>query len=221
MRTRTKALLVGGGVLLAAAVARGLGGRRSVPEVPYETLERFDGVELRRYPPSVVVETTAPDERVAFRRLARYIDGENEASEDVAMTAPVASRSTGTDVAMTAPVRTRGDETGVTMAFYLPETYEPESAPVPIDPGVDLVVEPERTVAARQFSWFATGGRVQRMHDELLDALEVRDVEPVGEPALHRYDPPWTLPFARRNEVTVEVDVPVAELGEQRAEDVD
>lgn len=221
MRTRTKALLVGVGVLLAAAVARGLAGRRSVPEVPYETLERLDGVELRRYPPSVAVETTAPDERVAFRRLARYIDGENEAGEDVAMTAPVASRSTGTDVAMTAPVRTRGDETGVTMAFYLPETYDADSAPVPTDPGVELVVEPERTVAARRFSWFATGSRVQRMHGDLLATLEGRDVEPVGEPALHRYDPPWTLPFARRNEVTVEVDVPVAELDEERAEDVD
>lgn len=221
MRTRTKLLLAAGGGLLAAAAARGLAARRSVPEVPYETLEAFDGVELRRYPPSVLVETTAPDERVAFRRLARYIDGENEADAEVAMTAPVASRSTGTDVAMTAPVRTRGDETGVTMAFYLPEEYDPESAPVPTDPEVDLVVEPERTVAARPFSWFSTRGRVQRMHRELLDALDARDVELVGQPALHRYDPPWTPPFARRNEVTVEVDVPVAELAGERTDDVE
>jgi len=147
MRTRTKALLVAAGGLFALWVARGAYAARSVPSVPYETLTQFDGVELRRYPPAVLAETTAPDQRTAFGRLFRYIDGANEAREEVAMTAPVATRSTGTEVSMTAPVRTRGDETGVTMGFYLPEEYDAESAPVPTESGVRLVVEPERTVA--------------------------------------------------------------------------
>ena len=206
MRTRTKALLAAAGGLFALWVARGAYAARSVPSVPYETLTRFDGVELRRYPPAVLAETTAPDQRTAFGRLFRYIDGANEAREEVAMTAPVATRSTGTEVSMTAPVRTRGDETGVTMGFYLPEEYDAESAPVPTESGVRLVVEPERTVAATTFSWFATRGRVQRMHRALLDALDERGIEPRGEPMLHQFDPPWTPPFLRTNEVLVEVD---------------
>lgn len=191
---------------MAAWVARALYATRSTPEVPYETLDRFEGLELRRYPPTVLVETTAPDQGTAFARLFRYIDGANETRTEVSMTAPVATRSTGTDVAMTAPVRTRGDETGVTMAFYLPEEYDVETAPVPTDPDVELVVEPERTVAVKTFSWFATGGRVQRMHRHLLAALQGREASPAGEPTLHRYDPPWTPPFLRTSEVVVPVE---------------
>lgn len=203
--------------------------------MPYETVEGLDGIELRRYPRTVLVETTAPSRKAAFGRLYRYITGANEGSEEVAMTAPVATREVGTGlamttsvrtggaaVAMTAPVRTRRnagmggkrgaggeadeDDGGVTMAFYLPSSYAPESAPVPTDPEVRLVVEPARTVAVRGFSWWTTRDRVDRARGELLDAVAEHDLETRGEPYLLQYDPPWTLPFLRTNEVVVGVE---------------
>ncbi|WP_132059155.1 SOUL family heme-binding protein [Halorussus amylolyticus] len=204
MRTRTKALLTAAGGLLAAWVGWGAYVGRTTERVPYETVERLDGAELRRYPRLVLAETTAENERAAFGRLFRYISGENETGDEVAMTAPVATR--GAKIPMTAPVRTgAGDGDETTMAFYLPEDYDPGDAPIPTNPAVRLAVEPPRALAVRSFSWYATEDRVRQNRDALLDALENRGLEPRTRPTVLQYDDPWTPPFMRRNEVAVEV----------------
>ncbi|WP_114576916.1 heme-binding protein [Saliphagus sp. LR7] len=195
------------GTLLAGWIGWGVYSAKTTERVPYDVLESGDGFELRRYPETVLVETTDDDGTDAFRRLFRYIDGENAASDEVAMTAPVRTgRGEGESVAMTAPVRTadRGDGP-VTMAFYLPPSYSKTSAPVPTDPDVRLVVEPPRTVAVRRFSWLATDRRVEARRRALVAAVAERGLEVRGEPALLQYNDPWTPPFMRRNEVAVTV----------------
>ena len=220
MRSLPKAVLGILGGLFTLWVGWGVYVSRTTERVSYEPLDRFDGVELRRYPRTVLVETTAADSGTAFRRLFGYITGANEASETVAMTAPVTTRSEtismtapvrtlrreGAAVPMTAPVRTdRGAET-VTMAFYLPPAYTAETAPIPTDPDVRLVVEPSRTVAVRRFSWYATDDRVDRERQRLVAALDERGIERGGQESLLQYDDPWTPPFVRRNEVSVPVE---------------
>ncbi|WP_254761838.1 SOUL family heme-binding protein [Natrinema marinum] len=208
-------LLIGAGGLLAAWIGWGVYVSRTTERVPSETLERFDGVEIRRYPQLVLVETTAGDERTAFQRLFRYISGSNARSEDIAMTAPVATR--GESISMTTPVRTDSDGGGVTMAFYLPASYSPATAPTPTDPAVQLVVEPPRTVAARRFSWYPTDDRVDRQRERLLEALSRRDIEPSDAPVLLQYNDPWTPPFLRTNEVEVALETPEDRLwGDRR-----
>lgn len=103
MRRRTK--LIAGAVGLAAvtAAAATTYSSRRTDRVDYETVLSLDGVELRRYPGVVLVETTAPSSRAAFSRLFQYINGENEGSREVAMTAPV--RTEGAKLSMTTPVR--------------------------------------------------------------------------------------------------------------------
>lgn len=204
----SKVAVLGAGGLLAGWVAWGLYSGRSAERVPYERVDRFDGVEIRRYPSTVLAETSAPNGIAAFRRLFGYISGDNERREEISMTAPVATES-GQTVSMTAPVRSgeerteRGEETR--MAFYLPPEYGPGTAPVPTDPTVSLVVEPPKTVAVRRFSWYAPERWVARQRRKLLSLLDARGIETRGEPSLLRYDDPWTPPFMRRNEVAVEV----------------
>ncbi|MFC4405749.1 SOUL family heme-binding protein [Haloarchaeobius iranensis] len=207
MNRLTKTALAGGALALGAWVAWGSYSSRSAEEVPYERVREIDGVELRRYPRTVLVETTASDQRTAFRRLFRYISGENERQDEVSMTAPVRSDgSDGESVSMTAPVRSDdADGSGTRMAFYLPAEYGPESAPVPTESTVRLVVEPPKTVAVVGFSWYAPGWRVERLEAQLLSTLDGAGIEPTAEPSLLRYDDPWTPPFMRRNEVAVEV----------------
>lgn len=77
MRPSLRALLAIGGTVLAAWIAWGVYATRSAEPVPYESLGSRDGVEFRRYSSTVLVETTAPDQRTAFRRLFRYISGDN------------------------------------------------------------------------------------------------------------------------------------------------
>ncbi|MFB6138898.1 MAG: heme-binding protein [Halosimplex sp.] len=219
VRTRTAIAGVLGGAV-AAAGAWTLYQRRTTETVPYTTVARLDDVELRRYPATVTVETVAPSENEAFRRLFRYIAGDNEGEREIEMTAPVAvtdrdaSRPSaapkavtpGQRIPMTAPVETTDTSGGVRMAFYLPPEYDYESAPVPTDESVDLVAIPERTLAVRRFSWVPTDRRVASETERLLSKLDAAGVATTGEPFFMGYDAPGALPFLRRNEVAVAVD---------------
>jgi hypothetical protein len=50
--------------------------------------------------------------------------------------------------------------------------------------------------------------RVQEKTDETLAWAKQQSLKVVGTPQLSRYDPPWTLPMFRRNEIMVEVAAP-------------
>lgn len=207
MRSSTKWIVAGVGTLFALWSAWGLYAGRSAEGVPYETVAEYDGVELRRYPETVLVETEAVNQYRAFGRLFRYISGENASGTEVSMTAPVAT-SGDTSIAMTAPVRStrRGtNSSAMRMAFSLPAEYDRASAPVPTDPAVRLVVEPPKTLAVTRFSWYAPSWRVERQSGRLLSTLEDRGIEAVDDPFLLRYDDPMTPPYLRRNEVAVRV----------------
>lgn len=207
MKAITKTILVGGGVILAGWVGWGIYSTRSAESVPYERLRTLNGIDIRRYPQTTLVETTAPTQRIAFQRLFEYISGANQANESISMTAPVETRS-GESIAMTTPVRSDATDTDaetIRMAFYLPSEYTPETAPEPTEPDVTLITEPRKTVAVDRFSWYAPEWRVTRRTRELLSTLERGDIERKGDPYLLRYNDPWTPPFMRRNEVAVEV----------------
>lgn len=207
MRPLTKTILVGGGVIFAGWVGWGIYSTKKAKSVPYEQLQTLNGVEIRQYPQTVLVETTAPNQRSAFRRLFRYISGDNRGNESISMTAPVQTQN-GDSISMTAPVRSETADTDtdtVRMAFYLPTEYSPESAPEPTESDVTLVTEAQKKVAVDQFSWYAPEWRVERRTQKLLSTLEREGIEPVGNPYLLRYNDPWTPPFMRRNEVAVEV----------------
>ncbi|WP_336133273.1 SOUL family heme-binding protein [Natronomonas amylolytica] len=208
MRPLTKTILLGGGMIFAGWVGWGIYSTRKANAVPYEHLRTLDGIEFRHYPQTVLVETTAPNQRRAFRRLFRYISGDNRGDESISMTAPVQTQN-GESISMTAPVRsetTEADIDAVRMGFYLPTEYSPETAPEPTASDVTLVTEPAKRVAVDQFSWYTPSWRVERRTQKLLSTLERENIEPAGKPYLLRYNDPWTPPFMRRNEVAVEVD---------------
>ena len=210
MGKRTTLALVAVGILGTAFAGRRYLQDRTTPQVEYETVARVGDVEIRRYPPTVLVETVAPSENAAFRRLFRYISGSNRSATEVSMTAPVESAPgprDGDAISMTAPVESNSDADGVRMAFYLPAEYDYDSAPRPTDDAVRLVEMPGRTLAVLGFSWWTTDDRVARKTDELrttlADAADEFDI--VGAPFLLRYEGPWVPPFLRTNEVAVPV----------------
>lgn len=164
-----------------------------IEEPSWELIDKLDQVELRLYAPSIQAVTELPSSAgtsSGFRVLAGYIFGGNERAQSIAMTAPVQE--------------TLGEERP-TMAFTLPAEYSLEELPAPNDERVSLVVVPEKTVAAVRFSGWATGGKVARMQRKLLATLEQHGIQAVGTPVLNQYNPPWTAPFLRRNEVSIEI----------------
>jgi hypothetical protein len=76
---------------------------------------------------------------------------------------------------------------------------------------VEIVDVPPARLAVRKFTGFVTDGEVARQKDTLLQALEMDGVEldvPHGAIVPHvvfQYNPPYTLPMVRRNEIAVPV----------------
>ncbi|MGA9399553.1 SOUL family heme-binding protein [Haladaptatus sp.] len=201
----SRTLALGTAVALGAAwVGWGAYIRRKTDQVPYTTALHVDGVEIRRYPDTVVVRTTADTQNEAFQRLFRYIQGDNRLGEEIEMTAPVSTDSE--TIEMTAPVASERSEAGMEMSFFLPGEYTAEGAPKPTDEDVSVEAIGARTLAVRPFSWYATADRVEENRRRLFDTLSAHDLTPNGEPFLLRYDDPWTPPFMRRNEIAVELE---------------
>jgi hypothetical protein len=187
-------------------------GIRSGTEEPrYTLVHQSGGIEIRRYGPRVEMSTVLEsDESHArnqgFRRLAGYIFGGNKAHAKIAMTAPVAQNAE--KIAMTVPVTEGRDAAGHwRIAFYAPSTYTLETMPVPDNPAVELRSVPGVVVAVRRFSGDRSPAAVARETQNLLRELAGSGWKANGESFAWFYDPPWTLPFLRRNEVGVPAEL--------------
>ena len=183
--------------------------------------ERLGDVEIRRYAPRLAAETTVAGDAYrargeGFRRLAGYIFGGNQRRARIDMTAPVAQSSAGAGasgerIAMTAPVGQAPSDAGWVIRFFLPAALS--DPPAPNDARVRIVPVPEETVAVLRFSGTTAEDAVADRRKALMAALSGTAWRPAGEPTAWFYDPPWTLPPLRRNEVAV----PVARQGDRPA----
>jgi SOUL heme-binding protein len=190
-------------------------GIRIGTEEPKHTSRRLtDAVELREYGPRIAAETTvATDEDAArnegFRRLAGYIFGKNQSEDSIAMTAPVVQAKAGQQIAMTAPVAQSAQATdigeGWVIRFFMPSKWTMQTLPRPIDDRVRLTEVPAETFAVLRFTGDRSPGAVAEKTAALVDALRDSDIDVTGEPSAWFYDPPWTLPFRRRNEIAIPV----------------
>jgi len=190
-------------------------GVRIGTEEPLHSRRRLtDTVEIRRYGPRIAAETTVHDDEnrarnVGFRRLAGYIFGGNRGDRAIAMTAPVGQRSArgGERIAMTAPVvQAGGGGDGWVIRFFMPARWTMDTLPTPRDDQVRLVTVPPETVAVLKFSGDRSPRAVAARTRELLKTLQDNEIGPNGKPEAWFYDPPWTLPMRRRNEIAVPVD---------------
>ena len=184
-------------------------------EQPLHSVEPLiDGVEIRRYGLRIAAQTTVlANEEAArntgFRRLAGYIFGANHQREKIAMTAPVdqkAIRGGGQKIAMTAPVAQRsGGDQGWVIRFYMPAKWTLATLPMPDDERVELVAVAPESVAVLRFSGDRGPGSVAARTAQLRETLRATGFEPIGDATAWFYDPPWTLPFRRRNEIAIPV----------------
>lgn len=182
-------------------------GIRATYEQPrYAVVEQLDrGVEIRAYDERVAVETDAKGQRdgEAFGRLFRYITGANAGNSHIAMTAPVETR--GRLIAMTVPVEqgARG-----TLRFYLPRKVAVAGAPEPTEVGVRLVRIPPERMAVLRFSGSASPEAREEQVHILEQVLGAGGRKPAGASFFMGYDPPFSVPFMRRNEVAMRLSAP-------------
>ena len=220
-------------ITLLAGVGQLVGIRAGTEQPPYEVVGRVGEAEIRRYAPQIAAEAIVegPVEAArneGFRRVAGYIFGDNTTKASVAMTTPVVQgRETSggsQSIAMTAPIvqARSGRSEAISMTspvvqqpaggeswsiqFIMPSKYTMATLPRPNDPRVRLVEIPARTFAVVRFSGLGRQEAVAR-HEKVLDAaLSGSAWRASGDAVTWYYDPPWTLPFMRRNEVARPVE---------------
>jgi hypothetical protein len=185
-------------------------------EAKYTVIMKEGNIELRQYEPYLVAETIVEgyfDEvgNEGFRRIFRYISGENQKKQAISMTAPVSQDASSEKIAMTAPVNQERTGGQWRIAFLMPSEYTMETLPQPLDPKVFLKKVPARRMAAITYSGTWSKKRYEEQKALLEAFIKKQNWRPLGEPVFARYNSPFTLWFLRRNEVLVPVDGPESE----------
>jgi hypothetical protein len=189
-----------------------LGACKSIASPNYSILSKRDGYEIREYESYLVAEVEMKGSyketlNQGFRVLFDYIRGNNERRESIEMTAPVLQEtaSPSETIEMTAPVLQEGRGNGYVISFVMPMKYSLETLPRPKDPRVVLREVKRKKVAALRFTWYATEEGT-RKKTEALAALLARDGNQAISPyRTAQYNPPWAIPFLRRNEILVDI----------------
>ena len=175
----------------------------TVDHAPYSVLESNDHIEIRYYRQLLLVTTAMPeamqdlDEKSddsAFRRLFRYISGENEESQNISMTAPVFMD------------KNRKEK----MSFVLPDDFSKASAPLPLDSSLKLEEMSNAAFAVIRFNGRLDRETVELKLEELNKWMAKRGLVSQGSAIIAGYDPPSALPWFRRNEVLIPITWPNA-----------
>lgn len=202
----------------------------AIEEPKYDVVLSEGQYELRQYAPMLIAETVVEGDmdeasNKGFRRIADFIFGNNHVadattSEKIAMTAPVTVEPQSAKISMTAPVTVEPQTTGASadasmqtatqwrVNFVMPSRYTLATIPKPNNRAVSLKEIPSKSFVVLKYSGFNTVAKVQSKTQEAVEWALQKNLKVIGTPQLSRYDPPWTLPMFRRNEIMVEVAAP-------------
>ena len=188
----------------------------AVEEPNFQVLKKDPPFEVRQYDSMLIAEVYVSGRRddatsQGFRLIADFIFGNNVSAtqnpQKIAMTAPVTIESQ--KIAMTAPVTI--ESTGQAMdeqwrvQFVMPKEYTLETLPKPNNSAVQIRSIPAKVYAVYSYSGLSGEDKVKRYTQELENWIRSRDWRMTGTPKLARYNPPWTLPPFRRNEILIEI----------------
>lgn len=198
----------------------------AIEEPAYDTIVSQVPFELRHYAPILIAQTVVNGDMdtassKGFRLIADFIFGNNLAADTgqaakIAMTAPVTMAPQPSKIAMTAPVTIEQQSVETSLAgpsqwrihFVMPRQYTLANIPKPNNSAVTLLELPHKYMVVHRYSGLNTVARVQEKTKETLAWAKQQSLQVIGIPQLSRYDPPWTLPLFRRNEIMVEVAAP-------------
>ncbi len=182
----------------------------AIEEAKYKVLREEAGFELREYESHILAETAVGGEfedagSQAFRRLFKYISGNNKQQQKVAMTSPVGQEPSGQKIEMTTPVGQQKLAGKWVVSFMMPASFTLKTTPEPNDPTVSIREVPARLVAVVRYSGFWGEKNYSQNLAKLQDWTTNNRLAPLGEPIWARYNPPLTPWFLRRNEILLPV----------------
>lgn len=178
-------------------------------EPPFVVLQDHKEFEVRSYGQRLVAEVEVTgDKRQAvnkgFRKLAAYIFGNNVSREKIKMTTPVTQKLS-QKIEMTAPVAAVKDGKNWKIQFFMPEKFSLETIPEPLDKSINLRVLESEQYAAIRFSGRWSEKKFEKYRNKLEGLIAEHQYERKGGALSAYYNPPWTPPFLRRNEVMIPI----------------
>ena len=186
----------------------------AIEEPKFNLIAKENAFELRAYQSKIIAEVTidagmSESSSKGFRLIADFIFGNNTSreggSEKISMTAPVSVYEKSEQISMTAPLGVQEVKDGWKVYFVMPSKYTLDSLPKPNNAQVSIKQIPAKKFAVIRFSGLVDEEKMNKKVKDLNEWIVSRNLKPISNPELARYNPPWTLPFLRRNEVMVEV----------------
>lgn len=194
-------------LLLAFVSYTQIMGNVQIPQ--YQVLESHQTIEVREYSPMIIAEVRVSGDRKeaignGFRLLVDYIFGKNRVNKTISMTAPVQQEES-KKIAMTAPVQQEADGKDWVISFVMPSEYTLETLPEPLNEKVKLTQVPSKRFVVIRFSGTASEKNLTTNENKLKDYIQGANLVPLGVLKYAFYNPPWTLPPLRRNEIMIEI----------------
>lgn len=165
------------------------------PVPAYEVLVADKSIQIRQYPELVIANVRVEGERYqsindGFRILADYIFGDNSGKQNIAMTAPVMQTE---------------DKNEWIVQFIMPSGMTKTNLPTPDDKRIFLTTLPPTKFIVIQFNGMATDRNLSAHAQHLKDYIAKHELKATGKIIYGFYNPPWILPFLRRNEIMMEL----------------
>jgi effector-binding domain-containing protein len=168
-----------------------------VEQEKYSVVHQYqDNIEIRKYEPKLIAQVTVNGERhkaisEGFKQIADYIFGNNIEHNKIAMTAPV--------------TQTKYEHSWV-VYFTMPSSYTIKTIPKPVNNNVTLKEVPQKIIASITFSGTSSQENIAEYEAKLRNFLQINNLNSVSDVSYAFYNPPWTLPPLRRNEVMFEIE---------------
>ena len=183
-------------------------------EPEFKLILKVGKIEIREYAPKIIaqVEVFGDFDQASskgFKVLADYIFGNNiskDGNSRIEMTAPVEMEPLSQKINMTKPVLTEGNDNTWIVSFIMPNEFTLETLPQPNDKGIKISRLPKEKYAIIIFSGLVRESSYQEKENLLTQFIKIKKLKTSGEIKIARYNPPWTLPFFRRNELMIKVN---------------
>lgn len=208
MKCRRKIIILIVATILVGALATGP--IMSNVETPsYKVIQSKGKIEIREFDPMVIAEVQVVGRRKdaissGFKLLADYIFGNNISQENIDTTATI-QRPASKKIAMTAPVQQQLANNSWLVSFVMPSEYNLEDLPKPKNVEVKLKNVPVKRFVTIQFSGTSSDENLAKHKKLLVEFIKTNSISVTGTSKYAFYNPPWTLPLMRRNEVMFEV----------------
>ena len=170
--------------------------------------------QIREYDPKIIaqVEVVGNFDQASskgFKLLADYIFGNNlldGGSKKISMTTPVEMSPMAENLLMTSSIMDDQINNKWSINFVMPQEYSLDTLPKPNNPQVSIIEAPKEKYAVIVFSGLVRESSYAEKAELLSNYLEENGFKQQGAIKIARYNPPWTLPFFRRNELMVRID---------------